>query len=149
MCIFFRNCPHCKTLRKATKQLSLSRLPPVLLIQLKRFSFNGPFTDKLETAVDYPVKGLDLTKYIPPIMPGSESDKSLSATDPRRQEPPYFYDLYGVTNHFGTLSSGHCKLTSTIISGPGRSLYYVFFQTLLTLLQKVDGYSVMTLGYHL
>lgn len=43
-----RKCPHCKVLRKATKQLSLSRLPPVLLIQLKRFSFNGPFTDKLD-----------------------------------------------------------------------------------------------------
>ena len=28
---------------------------------------------------------------------------------PRAQTPPYRYDLYGVTNHFGTLSSGHCK----------------------------------------
>ena len=44
-----RNCPHCKTLRKATKRLSLSRLPPVLLIHLKRFSAKGPFTDKIET----------------------------------------------------------------------------------------------------
>ncbi|KAF9512677.1 hypothetical protein BS47DRAFT_1382832 [Hydnum rufescens UP504] len=107
------NCPHCKTLRKATKQLSLSRMPPVLLIHLKRFSVAGLFTDKLETPVEYPVKALNLTRYMPPPMsPGSERNHVLKspplpATDPRRQEPPYIYDLYGVTNHFGTLSSGH------------------------------------------
>ena len=57
----YRNCPHCKTLRKATKRLSLSRLPPVLLIHLKRFSAKGPFTDKVETFVEFPLKALDLT----------------------------------------------------------------------------------------
>lgn len=30
--------------------------------------------------------------------------------DPRVQTPPYKYDLYGVTNHFGNLSNGHCEL---------------------------------------
>ncbi|CAB4428973.1 unnamed protein product [Rhizophagus irregularis] len=43
------NCPRCKCRRRATKQLTISRLPDVLLIHLKRFSFNGPFRDKLET----------------------------------------------------------------------------------------------------
>lgn len=94
-------------LRKATKRLSLSRLPPVLLIQLKRFSFNGPFTDKLETAVDYPLRDLDLTKYMPALADIPTPD--VPPDDPRRQQPPYKYDLYAVTNHFGTLSTGHCK----------------------------------------
>ncbi|TBU43823.1 cysteine proteinase [Dichomitus squalens] len=102
------NCPHCKTLRKATKQLSLSRLPPVLLIHLKRFSAKGPFTDKIETFVEFPLKGLDLTNYMPPpLPPGAIGVPPLSPDDPRCQLPPYRYDLYAVTNHFGTLSTGH------------------------------------------
>ncbi|KAI8996409.1 cysteine proteinase [Trametes punicea] len=102
------HCPHCKTLRKATKRLSLSRLPPVLLIHLKRFSAKGPFTDKIETFVEFPLKGLDLTNYMPPpLPPGVSAGSQLSPDDPRCQQPPYRYDLYGVTNHFGTLSTGH------------------------------------------
>jgi ubiquitin carboxyl-terminal hydrolase 8 len=49
------NCPKCKKLRTASKQLTLSKLPDVLLIHLKRFSFDGPFKDKLETIVDSPM----------------------------------------------------------------------------------------------
>ncbi|CDO68378.1 hypothetical protein BN946_scf184815.g25 [Trametes cinnabarina] len=102
------HCPHCKTLRKATKRLSLSRLPPVLLIHLKRFSAKGPFTDKIETFVEFPLKGLDLTNYMPPpLPPGMSAGSQISPDDPRCQQPPYRYDLYGVTNHFGTLSTGH------------------------------------------
>ena len=63
------NCPHCKTMRKATKILSLSRLPSVLLIHLKRFSSKGHFMDKVETFVDYPLKNLDLTNHMPPPLP--------------------------------------------------------------------------------
>ena len=98
-------------MRKATKTLSLSRLPPVLLIHLKRFSSKGHFTDKVETFVDYPLKNLDLTNYMPPPLPPGvhNGGQQLSRDDPRAQVPPYKYDLYGVTNHFGTLSSGHCE----------------------------------------
>ena len=107
-----KNCPHCKALRKATKQVFLSRLPPILLIQLKRFSFKGPFTDKLETFVDFPLKSLDLTNYMPPPLPPNVDKRAsspVSLDDPRARIPPYRCDLYGVTNHFGMLSSGHCK----------------------------------------
>lgn len=53
---YARHCPKCKTLRKASKQLTLSKLPDVLMIHLKRFSFDGPFNDKLETMVDFPIQ---------------------------------------------------------------------------------------------
>lgn len=109
-----RNCPRCRTLRKATKTLSLSRLPPVLLIHLKRFSFKGPFTDKIEKQVDFPLKGLDLTNYmLPPLPPGVDrtGTQTYPPEDPRLQIPPYRYDLYAVTNHFGSLSSGHCTFS--------------------------------------
>jgi hypothetical protein len=108
-----RNCPKCKTLRRATKQLTLSRLPPVLMIHLKRFASNAKHTDKIESFVDFPRKGLDLTNYMPPSLPpgvdrGVPGAQQLAMDDPRVQTPPYKYDLYGVTNHFGSLSSGHC-----------------------------------------
>ena len=56
-------CPRCKVRRDASKRLSIVRLPTVLLIHFKRFSFQGPFRDKLETPIYYPVKKLDLSKY--------------------------------------------------------------------------------------
>ncbi|KAK3807841.1 MAG: hypothetical protein J3Q66DRAFT_289072, partial [Benniella sp.] len=88
------NCPHCKKPRKAIKQLTISRVPNVLLIQLKRFSSDGPFKNKIKAMVQYPVQDLDLTKYLP----------KRSATE---QPHPILYDLYAVSNHSGEVSSGH------------------------------------------
>ncbi|SCV67611.1 BQ2448_5222 [Microbotryum intermedium] len=96
-------CPRCKTNRKATKKLSLSRLPPILVIHLKRFSFHGPFSDKIETFVQYPLSGLDLTSFIPPPLMDTRSNAASSKMPPEG----YVYDLFGVTNHYGNLSSGH------------------------------------------
>ena len=86
----------------------------MLLIHLKRFSFKGPFTDKIEKHIDFPLKGLDLTNYMPPPLPPGVDRKGTQTylpEDPRLQIPPYRYDLYAVTNHFGSLSSGHCTVS--------------------------------------
>ncbi|GAW08072.1 ubiquitin carboxyl-terminal hydrolase 4 [Lentinula edodes] len=110
------DCPRCKTKRPATKTLSLARLPPVLVIHLKRFEVNGRFSDKIDTFVDFPVKGLDLTELMPPPLPvgadqsllnGGMVNGVMSRDDPRIQVGPYKYELYGVTNHYGNVSSGH------------------------------------------
>ncbi|RHZ69017.1 hypothetical protein Glove_291g40 [Diversispora epigaea] len=103
-------CPRCKCHRQATKQLTISRLPDVLLIHLKRFSFNGPFRDKLDTYVDFPIRNLDLTEYMPyemtqktknniPGMGGLNNFNNVQQTGP--------YDLYAVSNHYGSLNGGH------------------------------------------
>lgn len=113
----FRDCPKCKVKRRASKKLSLARLPPVLLIHLKRFEVNGRFSDKVDTFVEFPMKSLDLTNYMPaPLPPGADQSElngglPMSLDDPRTQLPPYRYDLYGVTNHYGNLTSGHCEFT--------------------------------------
>lgn len=100
------NCPRCKVPRRAAKTLTISRLPPVVIIQLKRFTTqNGMFWDKSEAHVVFPMKSLDLTRYVPPRRPTGKEDMD----DPRTQIGPFKYDLYGVSNHLGTLSSGHCK----------------------------------------
>ncbi|GAA5843592.1 hypothetical protein JCM11251_007125 [Rhodosporidiobolus azoricus] len=96
-------CPRCKKNRQAIKKLSLSKLPPILVIHLKRFSFQGPFSDKIETQVQYPLSGLDLSAFIPPPLMEKRTGQVFNSAPPKG----YVYDLFGVTNHYGNLSSGH------------------------------------------
>ncbi|KAF9068637.1 hypothetical protein BDP27DRAFT_1327038 [Rhodocollybia butyracea] len=120
------DCTRCETKRRATKSLSLARLPPVLVVHFKRFEANGRFSDKIDTFVDFPMKSLDLTDLMPPPLP-TGADQSLlngnglSMDDPRMQVGPYKYDLYGVTNHYGNLSSGHY---TAFVASRGGWLYY-------------------------
>ncbi|KAG5644871.1 hypothetical protein DXG03_007512 [Asterophora parasitica] len=106
-------CDKCKVKRRASKAFSLSRLPPILLIQFKRFeSENGTAARKISTFVDFPMKSLDLTSYMPgPLPPGvarNAEGLSTNPEDPRTQASPYRYDLYGVINHLGSdLHGGH------------------------------------------
>lgn len=85
-------CPQCQEHREATKQMSLWRLPDILTIQLKRFSFrNLLWRDKIDKKVHFPTRGLDLSPYL------SQSVGSGNAV----------YDLIGVVNHYGGIISGH------------------------------------------
>uniref|UniRef100_A0A8C7MP25 ubiquitinyl hydrolase 1 n=1 Tax=Oncorhynchus kisutch TaxID=8019 RepID=A0A8C7MP25_ONCKI len=87
-------CPKCQQHREASKQLLLWRLPNVLIIQLKRFSFRSfIWRDKINDMVDFPVRNLDLSKFCI----GQKDDM---------QQPP-IYDLYAVINHYGGMIGGH------------------------------------------
>ncbi|XP_041347481.1 ubiquitin carboxyl-terminal hydrolase 19-like [Gigantopelta aegis] len=87
-------CPRCKKHQEATKQMSIWRVPHTLIIQLKRFSFrNFIFRDKIDKMVQFPTRGLDLSKF---ILGQQQSD----------QAPP-IYDLYAVINHHGGILGGH------------------------------------------
>lgn len=44
------------------------------------------------------------------LLNGGMVNGVMSRDDPRIQVGPYKYELYGVTNHYGNLSSGHCGL---------------------------------------
>ncbi|GAN06886.1 cysteine proteinase [Mucor ambiguus] len=90
-------CPKCEKKRKATKQLTLTRLPDVLLIHLKRFSMDGHFRNKLDATVRCATRGLDLSGYVPMSMTPS----------PPQDRPSFVYDLYAVSNHYGSISGGH------------------------------------------
>jgi len=82
-------CPKCKKHQQASKELGLWKAPEYLVLHLKRFSVNGMSRDKLTNLVNFPLKGLDLTKFI-----------SDSIGQP-------IYDLFAVSNHFGSLGGGH------------------------------------------
>jgi len=83
-------CPRCKAHQQATKKFDLWMLPEVLIISLKRFSYNKYWRDKIDIQVDFPVHGLDLSPYV--IAPG---------------HGPAVYDLIGVSNHYGGMGGGH------------------------------------------
>uniref|UniRef100_A0A3Q2E357 ubiquitinyl hydrolase 1 n=1 Tax=Cyprinodon variegatus TaxID=28743 RepID=A0A3Q2E357_CYPVA len=86
-------CPKCQQHREASKQLLLWRLPNVLIIQLKRFSFRSfIWRDKINDMVDFPIN-LDLSKFC------------IGQKD-EMQQPP-IYDLYAVINHYGGMIGGH------------------------------------------
>ncbi|XP_077226795.1 ubiquitin-specific protease 5 isoform X2 [Tasmannia lanceolata] len=84
-------CPQCKERRQASKKLDLWRLPEVLVIHLKRFSYSRSMKHKLETFVNFPIHDFDLTNYV--------AHKNSS----RRQ----LYELYALSNHYGGMGSGH------------------------------------------
>ncbi|CAK7340304.1 unnamed protein product [Dovyalis caffra] len=84
-------CPKCKERRQASKKLDLWRLPEVLVIHLKRFSYSRSMKHKLETFVNFPIHDFDLTNYV------------ANKNNTQRQ----LYELYALTNHYGGMGSGH------------------------------------------
>jgi len=61
MCVvwwcIYRFCPRCRLHCRATKEMSLWRLPQILVIHLKRFSFaNLLLRDKIEDLVEFPLR---------------------------------------------------------------------------------------------
>ncbi|PIK56391.1 putative ubiquitin carboxyl-terminal hydrolase 8 [Apostichopus japonicus] len=84
-------CSKCKRLRDSVKVIRISRLPPILIIHLKRFYFEGMWRQKLQTNIDYPVTNFDMRMF------------TENKVDPGR----VFYNLYAVSNHTGGLDGGH------------------------------------------
>ncbi|KAK4281744.1 hypothetical protein QN277_013201 [Acacia crassicarpa] len=84
-------CPKCKKPQQATKKLDLWRLPEILVVHLKRFSFSQYFKNKLETFVNFPINDLDLSTYV---------------AHKNSQSSPH-YELYAISCHSGFLGGGH------------------------------------------
>ncbi|KAL8039905.1 hypothetical protein ABFX02_10G067000 [Erythranthe guttata] len=84
-------CPNCKEHRQAIKKLDLWRLPDILVIHLKRFSYTRFFKNKLEAFVDFPIDDFDLSNYV----------------IPKNNMLRHRYKLYAVSNHYGGLGGGH------------------------------------------
>ena len=78
-------CPKCKKFQLADKKMEIYSISEVVIIHLKRFRNNR----KIENHVEFPIEGLDLTKYLP------------------KKEEKYIYDLFAVANHSGGLQGGH------------------------------------------
>ena len=86
-------CDRCKKHVRAWKQFHLYRTPPILIVHLKRFHYSATThrRDKIDSLIDFPLKGLDLRKDVMEYAEGHEP----------------IYDCYAVSNHYGRLGGGH------------------------------------------
>ncbi|XP_033725421.1 ubiquitin carboxyl-terminal hydrolase 8-like [Pecten maximus] len=82
-------CPNCRVERDTEKKIDIWKLPPLLIIALNRFVWEGMWRQKINSYVDFPVNDLSLDKFV--RGPGNN---------------PH-YQLYGVSNHYGTMDGGH------------------------------------------
>lgn len=91
-------CSRCKDHVTAQKKMEVYKAPDYLIIHLKRFSHqrNTMFgSRKINDFINFPVNGLDMAPYI------------LNKESGDGQAQNCMYDLYAVSNHFGSLHGGH------------------------------------------
>lgn len=74
------------------KSSKLWTVPNYLIIHLKRFKQEGILIEKNNKFIDFPIKDLDITKFI-------SKDKQDTNN--------YIYDLYAINQHSGSIESGH------------------------------------------
>uniref|UniRef100_A0A8C4NWR4 Ubiquitin carboxyl-terminal hydrolase n=1 Tax=Dicentrarchus labrax TaxID=13489 RepID=A0A8C4NWR4_DICLA len=87
-------CHKCKKRQKSTKKFWIQKLPKVLCLHLKRFHWTAFLRNKVDTYVEFPLKGLDMRGYL------LEPENSLSEN--------CLYDLVAVVVHHGSgVGSGH------------------------------------------
>lgn len=58
------HCSHCKSKQPATKKLQIWKLPPILIVHLKRFNFVNNKWVKSQKVVNFPFKDFDPTPYL-------------------------------------------------------------------------------------
>lgn len=80
-------CSNCKNHTLSIKKMDIYRLPKILIIHLKRFKHQGTYNSKNNKTVVFPIDGLDMSKYV--------------------NVGEWIYDLFAVSNHFGSLGGGH------------------------------------------
>lgn len=78
-------CDKCSQYSQAAKKIIIWNAPKILIINFKRFDH---LNRKNEAFIDYPVKGLNINKYV------SNSTNAI-------------YNLYAVSAHIGTVTRGH------------------------------------------
>jgi ubiquitin carboxyl-terminal hydrolase 4/11/15 len=89
-------CSKCQTHQNALKKMEIFKCPEYLIIHLKRFSHQRQSffsSRKINELIDFPVEGLNLSNFL--INPSASSQKNC------------IYDLYAVSNHYGSLNGGH------------------------------------------
>ncbi|KAF8141639.1 cysteine proteinase [Boletus edulis] len=105
-------CPQCKKHQQATKKFDLWKVPDILAVHLKRFSNSRTLRDKIDTFVDFPIQGLDLTELVGERKVGQKlaaSGIDIEGLGIGNVEEPLIYDLYAVDEHLGGLGGGHYR----------------------------------------
>ena len=106
-------CDKCNKKVTAKKSLHLSKLPEVLMIQIKRFSHSAFWNSgsKVSTHVEFPISNLDMKQYLhPDYRPIDENKETV-------------YDLYSIVKHSGGTGGGHYVAYA---KHPATGLWYYF-----------------------
>ena len=114
-------CDQCRRIDTTEKRVRLVRLPDLLCVSFRRFQGNEHYGfRKNNTAVVFPINGLDLTPYTVQgvtapkdqvadgLVPGADGGGGRSRTE-HQFRGPFVYDCYAVIVHSGTLKSGHYR----------------------------------------
>ena len=113
------SCENCRTDRPFLKRLTISSLPNVLCLHLKRF--DASTNRKINNSVSFPALSLDMSQYL------STSEASCAPAhsgDGGAVKPP-LYDLFAVINHKGSLYQGHytCYVKDRVRPGNSKLWY--------------------------
>lgn len=141
-------CPQCKDFKQATKKFDLWKVPDILVVHLKRFSSGRISRDKIDSFIDFPIQGLDLTdrvegaKAVTSLYSNQEDDEklmesigSLGANDDAVESDAPLYDLYAVDNHYGGLGGGHY---TAYAKNPEDEKWYYFDDSSVRLVNNTD-----------
>ncbi|GMF42542.1 unnamed protein product [Phytophthora fragariaefolia] len=116
-------CAKCKTHRSVSKRISVYRLPNVLVLHLKRFSFSTFSRDKVSTSISFPAQSLDLAEYC-------ANDAVVDGST--------LYDLTGIVHHMGSLNGGH--YTAECLNADTQE-WFDFNDSSVTAIKKPELYS--------
>jgi len=115
-------CPKCGEQVESRKKTDVWRLPETLIIQLNRFQYQGYTRTKLSHPIDFPVYNLDMSEY-------TSNSKNLHK----------YYDLYAVSNHYGTLASGHyTSFAKTVDEKSGEEKWHKYDDMIVTEVDESD-----------
>jgi len=113
-------CPQCKEHQQAFKKFDLWKLPRILVFHLKRFRYSNYLNtrEKLTFSVQYPLNDLDISPFVM-----NDAEKGVT------------YSLFAVTNHIGSLSSGHY---TSYCKNKNNNEWYLFDDTAVNALKSLD-----------
>lgn len=101
-------CSTCKAHQRASKTIELWKTPDIFVIHLKRFSSFGAYNEKINTTVEFPIDGLDITNRVHSTKANLRFGGKLEdGVLVYKEDEEIVYDLFGVDNHYGTLHGGH------------------------------------------
>lgn len=92
-------CEKCKG-KNMKMKMEIWRVPDILILSLKRFTYSNGVAEKIDNFVNYPFFGFEISQYVKSIENASKIVLSTSAS-------MNSYDLYAVVLHSGNISGGH------------------------------------------
>lgn len=130
-------CSKCNARTTATKTLRIHRFPRCLVLHVKRFKLQNKQHVKMINSVSFPLTDLNLAAF-------ASEGCVIPAEDAR-------YDLYAVTNHSGSLTSGHYTAVCKLQSLGGRQSWYSFDDDTVTAVppEKVNSANAYMMFYAL